>query len=90
MPIAVDRACGHIDRFVGIMFGSSIDDLDPLQMVERDDLFERLCRVISLTEQRGHRQVEILLRHPIVRQRRALDEDLPDHRAGRAQPLGTL
>jgi hypothetical protein len=30
-------------------------------------LFERLCRVISLTEQRGYRQVEILLAHPIVR-----------------------
>ena len=35
-------------------------------MVQRDDLFERMCRVISLTEKRGHRQVEILLRHPIV------------------------
>src|SRR5215218_11084648 len=29
MPLAVDRACGHIDRFVGIMFGSTIDELDP-------------------------------------------------------------
>lgn len=66
MPIAVDKTCGHIDRFVAIMFRSSIDDLDPLRVVERDSLFERLCRVISLTERRGHRQVEILLRHPIV------------------------
>lgn len=66
MPIAVDRTCGHIDRFVGIMFGSSIDELDSRRVVERDDLFERLCRVISLTERRGHRQVEILLRHPLV------------------------
>ena len=67
MPLAVDSTCGHIDRFVGIMFRSEIDDLDPMQIVGRDDLFERMCRVISLTEQRGHRQVEILLRHPIVR-----------------------
>ena len=28
MPFAVDRTCGHIDRFVGIMFRSPIDELD--------------------------------------------------------------
>lgn len=66
MPFSVGRTCGHIDRFVGIMFRSTIDDLDP-QLVIGRNLFERLCRVISLTEKRGHRQVEILLRHPIVR-----------------------
>jgi len=86
MPIAVDRTCGHIDRFVGIMFGSAIDDLDPLQIVKRDDLFERLCRVISLTEKRGHRQIEILLRHPLVRTDarlmkifRIIEQDEPSH-----------
>ena len=86
MPLAVNRACGHIDRFVAIMFRSAIDDLDPLRIVERDDLFERLCRVISLTERRGHRQVEILLRHPIVRQDatlmkifRIIEQDEPSH-----------
>src|SRR5687768_16953825 len=67
MPLAVDRACGHIDRFVEIMFHSRIDQLDPLVVVGRDELFERMCRVISLTEKRGHRQVELLLQHPIVR-----------------------
>src|SRR6476661_4928218 len=49
MPLAVDSTCGHIDRFVGIMFGSSIDDLDPVEVVAQDRLFERLCRVVSLT-----------------------------------------
>ena len=67
MPFAVDRTCGHIDRFVGIMFRSAIDDLDPKRIIGRDYLFERLCRVISLTEKRGYRQVEILLRNAIVR-----------------------
>lgn len=61
MPLAVDRTFGHIDRFVEIMFRSSIDRLDTQDVVERDELFERLCRVISLTERRGYRQVEILL-----------------------------
>lgn len=85
-PLAVDRTCGHIDRFVGIMFRSKIDDLDPQQIIGRDDLFERMCRVISLTEKRGHRQVEILLRHPIVRADttltkifRIIEQDEPSH-----------
>lgn len=86
MPIAVDRACGHIDRFVSIMFRSTIDDLDTFWVIERDERFERLCRVISLTEQRGYRQVEILLRHSIVRGDAALmkifriiEQDEPSH-----------
>ena len=85
-PLAIDRTCGHIDRFVQIMFGSRIDDLDPRAMIDRDDLFERLCRVISLTEQRGHRQVEILLRNPIVQSDarlmrifRIIEQDEPSH-----------
>ena len=45
-----------------------------------------MCRVISLTEQRGYRQVEILLRHPIVSDDRQLlkifrviEQDEPSH-----------
>ena len=67
MPLRVDRTCGHIDRFVEIMFRSTIDGLDTRAVTRDDRLFEKLCRVISLTEQRGYRQVEILLAHPIVR-----------------------
>jgi hypothetical protein len=72
MPLFVDRTCGHIDRFVEIMFGSRIDNLDPDKMVGEDRLFEKLCRVISLTEKRGYRQVEMLLNHPIVQRDRGL------------------
>jgi hypothetical protein len=86
MSLSVDRTCGHIDRFVSIMFGSGIDELDPMQIIGRDDLFERLCRVISLTEKRGHRQVAILLRHPVVREDqrlmkifRIIEQDEPSH-----------
>jgi len=86
MPYAVDRTCGHIDRFVGIMFRSTIDDLDTQAVVNRDDLFERLCRVISLTEQRGYKQVEILLNHRFVRTDkmmmqifRIIEKDEPSH-----------
>jgi hypothetical protein len=85
MPFDLDRACGHIDRFVEIAFGSPIDDLDPL-LIGRDDLFERLCRVISLTEKRGYRQVEVLLRNRTVladsmltKIFRVIEQDEPSH-----------
>ncbi len=86
MPLKVDRTCGHIDRFVEILFRSTIDELDTQELIARDDLFEKLCRVISLTEQRGHKQVEILLDHPVVRRDRTLmkifriiEHDEPSH-----------
>jgi hypothetical protein len=67
MPLKLDRKFGHIDRFIELMFGVTIDRLDTTEVIARDELFERLCRVISLTEQRGYKQVEILLAHPIVK-----------------------
>lgn len=86
MPYAVDSAFGHIDRFVGIMFGSTIDRLEKMRVVGSNKLFGRLCRVISLTERRGYQQVEILLRNPHVLSDRALtkifriiEQDEPSH-----------
>jgi hypothetical protein len=86
LPLAVDRTCGHIDRFVGIMFRSTIDELEPSEIVGRRDLFERMCRIISLTERRGQRQVKTLLRHPQVRADarlmkifRIIEQDEPSH-----------
>src|SRR4051812_12358383 len=86
MPLKVDRTCGHIDRFVEIMFRRGIDDLDTEKVISDDRLFERLCRVISLTEQRGMKQVEILLNHPLVRHDKILmrifkviEKDEPSH-----------
>lgn len=71
-PMHLDRTFGHIDRFIEIMFGTSIDQLDTEAVIARDELFERLCRVISLTEQRGFKQVEILLENSHVRSDPAL------------------
>jgi hypothetical protein len=86
MPLKVDRTCGHIDRFVEIMFRRTIDDLDTRAIIADDRLFERLCRVISLTEQRGHRQVHVLLNHPLVKRDKVLikifhiiERDEPSH-----------
>lgn len=71
MPLMVDRACGHIDRFVELVFRSRIDDLDIDAFIEQGH-FEQLCRIVSLTEQRGYRQVEILLRNPLILEDRGL------------------
>lgn len=86
MPLAVDRTCGHIDRFVEIMFGRTIDMLDTQAVIDDDAQFEKLCRVIALTEQRGYRQVHILLNHPAVlrdkvltRIFRIIEKDEPSH-----------
>jgi hypothetical protein len=86
MPLMVDRTCGHIDRFVEIMFGRRIDQLDTQNVIRSDRLFGRLCRVISLTERRGYKQVDILLKHPIVRRDkilmkifRIIEQDEPSH-----------
>ena len=67
MPLALDRTFGHIDRFIEIMFGTPIDRLDTQAVIDSDELFERLCRVISLTEQRGYRTLDDLLRNRFVR-----------------------
>jgi hypothetical protein len=86
MPLSVDRTCGHIDRFVEIMFGTRIDDLNTLGIVRDELQFEKLCRIISLTEQRGHKQVKVLLDHPFVRNDKTLmkifriiERDEPSH-----------
>jgi hypothetical protein len=86
MPLKVDRTCGHIDRFVEIMFRRTIDELDTDKIIAEDDEFEKLCRVISLTEKRGYRQVDVLLKHPLVRHDKTLikifqiiEKDEPSH-----------
>ncbi|KRA83985.1 hypothetical protein [Altererythrobacter sp. Root672] len=66
MPLALDRTFGHIDRFVEIMFRTPIDRLDTQAVIDSDELFERLCRVISLTEQRGYRTLDELLANKFV------------------------
>lgn len=86
MSLQVDRACGHIDRFVEIVFGRTIDELDTQAVIGSDALFERLCRVIMLTEMRGMRQVDVLLKSRLVRSDpvlvkifRIVERDEPSH-----------
>ena len=66
MPLAVDRSCGHIDHFIQRIFGCKIDDLDTAAVIADGIAFERLCRIIMLTEQRGFAQVEVLLQSRMI------------------------
>lgn len=86
MPFAVDRTCGHIDRLIRLTFGCGIDELDEEAVINDKEQFDRLCRVIMLTEMRGMRQVEILLASPLMASERALvkiflviERDEPSH-----------
>jgi len=66
MPMAVDHTCGHIDRFIEAVFHCTIEQLDTARIIAEPAEFEKLCRVIMLTEQRGYAQVELLLRNAAV------------------------
>lgn len=86
MPLAVDRTCGHIDRMIRIAFGCEIDDLDTDAVIADTAMFRKLCRVIALTEMRGLKQVDILLKSRLVRSDpvllrifRIVERDEPDH-----------
>ena len=86
MPLKVDRTCGHIDRFIEGVFGCTIEELDTQAIIADGAQFEKLCRVIMLTEQRGMRQVDVLLKNAHIRSDpvmtrifRIVEEDEPDH-----------
>ena len=55
MPLMVDRTCGHIDRFVEIMFRTRIDDLDTRSIVADDKLFELLVIQVTARSPLGRR-----------------------------------
>jgi len=86
MPLKVDRTCGHIDHFIEAVFRCSIEELDTAAIVADPREFEKLCRVIMLTEQRGMRQVEELLENPKILSDQAMkgifkviERDEPSH-----------
>jgi hypothetical protein len=86
MPYAVDRACGHIDRLIRMTFGCHIDDLDTAAVVADGELFNKLCRIIMLTEIRGMHTIDLLLESFLVKSDRSLikifkvvERDEPSH-----------
>jgi hypothetical protein len=72
MPYAVDRTCGHIDRLIRMTLGCHIEEIDTDAVLADRELFNKLCRIIMLTEIRGMRQIDILLESFIVKSDRSL------------------
>lgn len=86
MPYRVDRTCGHIDKLIKLTFGCHIDDLNTAEVIADEALFNKLCRIVMLTEQRGVRQVDVLLQSFLIRSDRSLmkifrvvERDEPSH-----------
>lgn len=86
MPFLVDRTCGYIDRFVAIIFGRALEELDEPQLLADERLFFKLCRLIMMTEFRGMKQVAVLLRSRLVHRNdrlmrifRVIERDEPSH-----------
>ena len=86
MPYRVDRTCGHIDRLIRLSFGCHIDDLDTDKVIASDALFQKLCRIIMITEIRGMNTVDKLLHSFLLKEDRALvaifkviERDEPSH-----------
>ncbi len=86
MPLAVGGTCGYIDRFVRLIFGRTLEDLDEQAIVGNDELFFKLCRLVMITEFRGMRQVAALLRSRRIRRHaqllrifRIVERDEPSH-----------
>ena len=85
-PYDVDRTCGHIDRLIRLTFGCHIDDLDTAAVVADGELFNKLCRVIMITEIRGMRTVDTLLQsflvrsdHSLIKIFKVVERDEPSH-----------
>jgi hypothetical protein len=86
MPLAVGSSSGYIDRFVSIIFGTNLDDLNTKEMVANDQKFFRLCRLIMMTEFRGMKQVETILKSRLIRDNtdlqrifKIIERDEPTH-----------
>lgn len=86
MPLAVDRTYGYIDRFVLLVFGRSLEDLDEASILADERLFFKLCRLVMMTEFRGMKQVAVLLASPWVKRNerlmrifRVIERDEPSH-----------
>jgi hypothetical protein len=86
MPLVVARNAGYVDRFVKLIFRRRLEELNTAGILENDKEFFKLCRLVMMTEFRGMKQVDALLRSPLVRRNddlvrifRIVERDEPSH-----------
>lgn len=73
-PLDIGVWYGYCDQMVSWIFGRTIDQLDPREVVKDDKKFFQLCRLIMITEMRGMQQVHLILENPLVKRRPRLVE----------------
>jgi hypothetical protein len=86
MPFRIDKTYGYVDLFILHIFKKPIEDLNREEIMENDALFFKLCRLIMMTEFRGMRQVDVLLKsrkirdnHALVKIFKVIERDEPWH-----------
>ena len=65
-PISVGSTFGYVDQLISNLFGKSITKLDQTQIIENQNLFLKLLRAIMITEERGLKQVQWLLKRKFI------------------------
>lgn len=85
-PLAVSRGAGYVDKFVRLVFHKWLEELDTAAILANDRLFFKLCRLVMMTEFRGMKQVDALLRSRFIRRNaelmrifRVVERDEPTH-----------
>lgn len=71
-PFRVGAWYGYCDQMVACLFGKTIDQLNPNDLLQNDEAFFRLCRLIMITEMRGMAQVKLIVKNPLIRRRKEL------------------
>lgn len=86
MPFKILSTYGYVDLFIQHIFKKPIEDLNRDEILNDDKLFFKLCRLIMLTEFRGMKQVDNLLKVKIIRNHptlykifRVIERDEPSH-----------
>jgi len=86
MPLRVESSFGYVERFIRLVFGCPLEELDPAAVLADERQFFRMCRLIMMTEFRGMRQVAALLENRLVRRDpelmkifQVVEKDEPSH-----------
>ena len=85
-PFKIEKTYGYIDLFITHIFKKPIEALNQDEIIQNKELFYTLCRLIMMTEFRGMKQVDTLLRgHLIINNTtlnkifKVIERDEPSH-----------
>ncbi|NMB81440.1 MAG: ferritin-like domain-containing protein [Ignavibacteria bacterium] len=86
LPSIVTKKYGYIDLFVKHIFKEDLKTLDQNRIINDENEFMKLCRLIMMTEFRGMKQVKTLLKSPLIKRSESLikifkvvEKDEPTH-----------